>query len=228
MIDVHAPHERTHSWRDILIHLAIVIVGILIAIGLEQAVEFLHHRHQARHTEHALYDESLDNRALVRQDLASIAEAHRLIRLNMTAVDSAASPHAAPFRPIAYLPSTFLLTPHNVAWLGVRDNNLLSILPSTVSTTGWEIDYMRSIVQDSNDRLMQRRQQVESLLHLHDSPSMLSAEERERLLVAFSDFDQALTDIRTALLVYNVGNEAALSGKPLDASTLFDRAGLLH
>ena len=45
MLDVHPPHAPTHTWRDFFIHIATITVGLLIAVGLEQAVEFLHHRH---------------------------------------------------------------------------------------------------------------------------------------------------------------------------------------
>jgi hypothetical protein len=46
MLDVHAPHESVHTWKDFFIHIATIVIGLLIAIGLEQTVEFFHHRHQ--------------------------------------------------------------------------------------------------------------------------------------------------------------------------------------
>jgi hypothetical protein len=46
MLDVHPPHEAAHSWKDFLIHIATIVVGLLIAVGLEQTVEFFHHRHE--------------------------------------------------------------------------------------------------------------------------------------------------------------------------------------
>jgi hypothetical protein len=46
MLDVHPPHHPTHTWKDFLVHIATITVGLLIAIGLEQAVEYVHHRHQ--------------------------------------------------------------------------------------------------------------------------------------------------------------------------------------
>ncbi|HTV09783.1 MAG TPA: hypothetical protein VMD97_12140 [Candidatus Aquilonibacter sp.] len=47
MIDVHPPQHAPMTKRDFFVHLFIVILGILIAIGLEQAVEAFHH-HQER------------------------------------------------------------------------------------------------------------------------------------------------------------------------------------
>src|SRR6202167_5620564 len=46
MLDVHARHETVHSWKDFFIHIATIVIGLLIAIGLEQTVEYFHHRHQ--------------------------------------------------------------------------------------------------------------------------------------------------------------------------------------
>jgi hypothetical protein len=39
MLDVHAPHEPIHTWKNFFIHLATISIGLLIAIGLEQTVE---------------------------------------------------------------------------------------------------------------------------------------------------------------------------------------------
>jgi hypothetical protein len=47
MLDVHAPHQAVHSWKDFLIHIAAIALGLLMAIGLEQVVEYAHHRHQS-------------------------------------------------------------------------------------------------------------------------------------------------------------------------------------
>lgn len=46
MLDVHPPPESAHSWSGFLIHIATIVIGLLIALGLEQSVEYLHHRHQ--------------------------------------------------------------------------------------------------------------------------------------------------------------------------------------
>ena len=45
MLDVHTPHETTRTWKDFFIHVAIITIGLLIAIGLEQTVALVHHRH---------------------------------------------------------------------------------------------------------------------------------------------------------------------------------------
>ena len=46
MIDIHPPHHGGITRRDFFVHLFTVVLGILIAIGLEQGVEYIHHRRE--------------------------------------------------------------------------------------------------------------------------------------------------------------------------------------
>jgi len=65
MLDVHPPHEAAHTWKDFFIHIATITVGLLIAIGLEQTVEYFHHRHQLEEVRAQLEEErEFDARAL--------------------------------------------------------------------------------------------------------------------------------------------------------------------
>lgn len=62
MLDVHPPHESAHSWTDFLVHIATIVVGLLIAVGLEQTVEAVHHHHQVaelREQMHAVFENNL-------------------------------------------------------------------------------------------------------------------------------------------------------------------------
>jgi hypothetical protein len=57
MLDVHPPHAPTHTWKDFFLHIATIVIGLLIAVGLEQTVELLHHRNQIAETRRALQEE---------------------------------------------------------------------------------------------------------------------------------------------------------------------------
>ena len=46
MLEAHAPHGDIQSWRGFLVHIGAIVIGLLIAVALEQSVELLHHRHQ--------------------------------------------------------------------------------------------------------------------------------------------------------------------------------------
>jgi hypothetical protein len=80
MLDVHAPHETVHTWKDFFIHIATIVIGLLIAVGLEQTVEFFHHRHQAREGLDLLRREVDENRIKLQYNakvLALVERQHR-------------------------------------------------------------------------------------------------------------------------------------------------------
>ena len=64
MIDVHAPHHTVHTWRDFFVHIATIVVGLLIAVALEQTVEYFHAQHELNETRAELAHEQKANEAL--------------------------------------------------------------------------------------------------------------------------------------------------------------------
>ena len=58
MLDVHAPHEPVHTWKSFFIHIATIVVGLFIAVGLEQSVEALHRHHEVAALREDLHAES--------------------------------------------------------------------------------------------------------------------------------------------------------------------------
>jgi hypothetical protein len=78
-MDVHAPHEPIHSWRDFLIHIVTITIGLLIALGLEAAVEALHHRQLREETRKNLRAEIQQNQQDFPKDLRALeSETHEL------------------------------------------------------------------------------------------------------------------------------------------------------
>jgi hypothetical protein len=46
-VDVHLPGS-IRTWKDFLLHLLTITIGLFIALTLEAAVESMHHRHLVR------------------------------------------------------------------------------------------------------------------------------------------------------------------------------------
>jgi hypothetical protein len=63
MLDVHPAHHAATTWRDFLIHIATIVIGLCIAVGLEQTVEYFHHRHLAQQAREQLLIERNSNEA---------------------------------------------------------------------------------------------------------------------------------------------------------------------
>jgi hypothetical protein len=69
MLDVHAPHQAVHSWTAFFVHIAAISIGLLLALGLEATVGWVHHRHQAHQARELLRQEADRNRLILKDDM---------------------------------------------------------------------------------------------------------------------------------------------------------------
>ena len=61
VLDVHPPHQSPHGWRDFLLHIFTITIGLFIALSLEGIVEWQNHRHLAHEAERSLHAEVASN-----------------------------------------------------------------------------------------------------------------------------------------------------------------------
>jgi hypothetical protein len=129
MLDVHPPHEAAHTWKDFFIHIATICVGLLIAIGLEQAVEAIHQRHERDVLIQEMRLEADRNIQLLQTDIDRNIEKAAWNRAMLTALQTArprngmltaALPTHEPFLP-AILPS-------RAVWSVAKTNGKVALL----------------------------------------------------------------------------------------------------
>lgn len=113
MLDVHPPHEAAHSWKDFFIHIATIVVGLLIAVGLEQTVEAVHRHHERADLMESLHQES--NQILLDTNDANRFERARLLWLQQSETQIADAIHN--HHPLGPLPA-----PERVPGFDVPDN----------------------------------------------------------------------------------------------------------
>jgi hypothetical protein len=130
-MDIHKP-KPFHNWREFLKEYGIIVLGVLTALGLEQAVEWAHHRSQVDEAIEDLRQQSNGSRDAMAFDVATlkgeIADAdHDLAALGSCAlaVDPAVT------RPLAI---HHLFTPVGTAWQGIRDSALLPLMPKEIAS----------------------------------------------------------------------------------------------
>ncbi len=73
MLDVHPPYEKIHGFKDFLLHLLTITIGLLIALSLEGLVEKYHNRELRQEADRNLRQEIQDNRKEV-ESLKSILQ----------------------------------------------------------------------------------------------------------------------------------------------------------
>jgi len=127
MLDVHPAHHTTTTWRDFFIHIATICIGLLIAIGLEQTVEWMHHRHQLHQLEADLHTEGIRNLHIALDNIHS-SELRRQSDADQYAEFlQAAHDHRAP----AAYPAQFVsyTKPAYAVWTVAQQSGALGLLP---------------------------------------------------------------------------------------------------
>jgi hypothetical protein len=131
MLDVHPPEHTPHTWRDFFIHIATIVLGLLIAIGLEQSVEYLHHRHQVTETREALLHERTENRRNSSDNVRFLLRMQATLRNNLQVLNAlnGHSGIAANSLPgVVFCESDWAL-PAEAAWKAAQQSGVVNYMP---------------------------------------------------------------------------------------------------
>ena len=131
MIDIHPAHHAATTWRDFFIHIATIVLGLIIAVGLEQTVEYFHHRHQIAETREALRAERELNRKVMQHLVAEFRTRTTVMQANLADFHYL---QQHPGAPIERLPTT--INWHNSTaqfnesvWTTAQQGQILSLFP---------------------------------------------------------------------------------------------------
>lgn len=154
-MDIHVPHEPVMTWKQFFVHMAIIVLGVLIAIALEQSVESLHHRHELHELRGALDD---DARKAIR-DSNSVISAQTAVANYMHA-SALAAREAARTHEVFVLkdaPVQRFDIPNNAAWKAAKAGGLVSLLPASEVKSFGEIETLVNSSDQSFKEALQSR-----------------------------------------------------------------------
>ncbi len=157
-MDVHPPHEPVHTWRDALTHLAIVTVGLFIALMLEGLVEYGHHRelvHQARENIHRELER---NHEQLTKDLTALDQELALSKAGLETLRYMRLHPDAHNQSITYKWSYSGLS--DAAWTTARDTGALGYMPYAEVQEDAEVYRLQGNVMDQFATLSTRQADV--------------------------------------------------------------------
>jgi hypothetical protein len=213
MLDVHAPHEPISTWKGFVLHIATISIGLLIAIGLEQLVEYFHHRHQAAAIAENLKAESHENIATVRSDISNCDQTLATIKSIIDSLDqkpgaSTGAPWMPPVRPEGRI-----LKPSDAEWLIARDSALLQILPSALVANYWKIEITREHADAVYFDARRSRLKLNAVLDVYAGQSSLNPTEALAIRMALSEYAQYLNEVKRLLQIVAELNQITLDNK---------------
>jgi hypothetical protein len=147
MLDVHVPHKTEHTWTDFIIHIATITVGLFIAIGLEQTVEYFHHLHQRHQLEEDLRAELRTNLGRDTEDFRILSQIRAYtveLKSSVSARRTSAVSPPAPPAANDYRRSQIPTAPSIAIWEAAKLDATITLLPSR------EIDLFNGVVLQHN------------------------------------------------------------------------------
>jgi hypothetical protein len=235
-MDVHPPHAPMHSWRDFWIHLGTITIGLLIAISLEQSVEWMHHMHQRHELEEELRGEGERNVEIVKYDQGYFA-AMRVWELSLrrdVVADRASGGKAG----LAYRPNMVQgqpTIPSNSVWITAKESQLTVLLPQPEAAMYARLELQHKILQDTIDRWLLFRTEVTAFEENFDDAepgsvpdlSLMSGDELRAYSMLLTRDVANRDDVAHRLKYFMALDQAILGGAKSEAE-MIDGAGALY
>ena len=138
MLDVHPPHSPTHTWKDFFIHIATIVVGLLIAIGLEQTVEYFHRRHQVHELREAIREEREENRKIFLVNVANYRVNRALLENDLRIFEYLKKHPGTPEEKLPGIPNWSIPYTPTVtsAWKNAQQTQTVALLPREENEDG--------------------------------------------------------------------------------------------
>jgi hypothetical protein len=225
MLDVHAPRQSVHTWKDFFIHIATISVGLIIAISLEQTVEFFHHQHQRRQLEEDLREEARRNRDIIIRDLTMEKEIAWFRSAIVTAGGAPSHDGSLSFTlPRSPCHPGYLGTadaryfaPSEAVWIAAKDSGLVALLPAEQARIYARLAHNNELLGISRERMANACERIASLQSRFSSddatPSInwtMRPDQVDRLQEAAADSETAVRALMSRLR-WTLGYEEAIA-----------------
>jgi hypothetical protein len=206
MLDVHAPHDTVRTWKDFFIHIAAIAVGLLIAIGLEQTVEYFHHRHQVAEIRRSLAEEHRINEVIF---TSACNEFRRYAPILLGSLQTLTYLRTHPGAPPSQWPGRFsfyILIVHfqDSAWKIALQSAALAYMPHAEVQTYSDVYARLAEISDHSVDEFHAVIRAKSFMLQTTDPSSFSSEQS---IQAFA----LISDIVTSLYFMGVGERSVAS-----------------
>jgi hypothetical protein len=221
MLDVHPPHNPTHTWRDFFIHIATIVIGLLIAIALEQSVEAIHHHYQRTELNEQMRVEAEHNLPIIRESLARLHQQLAYCK-SLDAALSSGKVSGATVQVTGVSPyggSAILISPSRGTWTTAQAAGLVALLPADQATLYARVDFnaeeevrVEALMLASLEDFTAESRRAG---YRHESPALasISPAHRDDLLFQLTHLENAISSLIVRLSLLEGGDEAIAAGK---------------
>jgi hypothetical protein len=146
MLDVHAPHQTVHTWKDFLVHIAAIAIGLLLALALEKLAEYIHERRLLTEGQRELAMEVAENRRTLMLNVIEASRIQQELDADLKVIQ-ALRLHA-PVGNAKFDYSVVFHATRDGPWQAVQQNGSLNLMPyEELQTFTWFHGILRSVME---------------------------------------------------------------------------------
>jgi hypothetical protein len=220
MLDVHPPHQSVHTWQDFFIHIATIVIGLLIAVGLEQTVEAIHHHDQRNELTDHMRAEADRNLPVIRESLVRL-QTQRAYLQSLQAELSSAKVSGTNVSLPGVTPrggSAIFVSVSRSTWISAQAAGLVALLPSNQAGLYARIDFnAEEAIHDEDEmyenlRLFLAECSRANFDYAAPAISTLTVAHRDNLLFQLSRVETAIENYAMRLSLMEGADESVVAG----------------
>jgi hypothetical protein len=154
LLDVHPPHERVHGWRDFLLHILTITIGLFIALMLEGLVEWRHHVHLVEEARETLRHEIEHNQQQLLHDLASLHHERSEMDKNLATLRAVQEHPSAPQHNMSLAMDFSSGTLDDTAWKTAQASGALGYMPYTEAQRFADVYGSQADLRDAQTKVL--------------------------------------------------------------------------
>ena len=209
-VDVHPPSQPIHSWRDFLVHLLTITIGLLIALALEAAVVSIHHQNVVREARSSLAQEIAGNHELYAKNLRELQQNRDQLTtdieqlINLRDGKKLESPHLGwGWGWNAYNES---------AWRTAQASGAVALMNSDSISTYSLIYYQQDYVNSTALSIFNEESRLNASLRIAKDPGKWLGQEIQAQLVKSAEIDVLIATLQSTMKVLDGMYADALKG----------------
>ena len=210
-MEVHPPHGPIRSWKDFVLHLLIITIGLLIALALQAAVESLHHRHMVTEARVNLRREIGENHTLYAENLRSLQT--KLVELQQD-IDQLRDLRAGKTPEHFELPWSFHWNSYpDSAWKSARDSGAIGYMRPEVIKKYSELYGQQTFVNEAGVSILFDQAKAAAPLLIvknRKDPKELSPGDIQALLLSAAELEGRVKQLQLFMQVLDEDYAAAL------------------
>jgi hypothetical protein len=184
MLDVHPAHHAASTWRDFFIHIATIVLGLLIAIGLEQTVERIHQHYELRETREALEQERKANEKAWADDEHDWRRTFVELKNNLTVLEyikrHPGTPQTALPGELRWIQSPFEW--NHAVWDAAQQKGVVQLMPLQESNANQEYYAILTAMSDQSLQAWNAINEAHSFDLLDIDPTHLTPQQLDQVI----------------------------------------------